>query len=72
MSRAQERRAEERRAEAANITPSEKDTPEEPKEKPINDTHPLWTKHPNDCSDEEYREFYRKVFLDFKSDPEKN
>lgn len=36
------------------------------KEKPINDTHPLWTKHPNDCTDEEYREFYRKVFLDFK------
>lgn len=39
---------------------------EEPKEKPINDIHPLWTKHPNDCTDEEYREFYRKVFLDFK------
>ena len=39
---------------------------EEPKEKPINDTKPLWTKHPNDCSDEEYKEFYRKVFLDFK------
>ena len=27
---------------------------------------PLWTKHPNECSDEEYREFYRKVFLDYK------
>ncbi len=39
---------------------------EEPEEKPINDTTPLWTKHPNDCTDEEYREFYRKVFLDFK------
>lgn len=39
---------------------------EEPKEKPINDTKPLWTKHPNDCTDEEYKEFYRKVFLDFK------
>lgn len=39
---------------------------EEPKEKPINETKPLWTKHPNDCTDEEYREFYRKVFLDFK------
>lgn len=38
----------------------------EPKEKPINDTHPLWTKHPNDCEEEEYKEFYRKVFLDFK------
>ncbi|MBR1599418.1 MAG: molecular chaperone HtpG [Lachnospiraceae bacterium] len=36
------------------------------KEKPINETHPLWTKHPNDCTEEEYKEFYRKVFLDFK------
>ena len=32
----------------------------------ISDIHPLWTKHPNECSDEEYREFYRKVFLDYK------
>lgn len=39
---------------------------EEPAEKPINDIHPLWTRHPNECSDEEYKEFYRKVFLDFK------
>ncbi|MDE5863585.1 MAG: molecular chaperone HtpG [Lachnospiraceae bacterium] len=39
---------------------------QEPKEKPINDTKPLWTKHPNDCTEEEYKEFYRKVFLDFK------
>ena len=38
----------------------------ESKEKPVNDTKPLWTKHPNDCTEEEYREFYRKVFLDFK------
>ncbi|MBE5925299.1 MAG: molecular chaperone HtpG [Lachnospiraceae bacterium] len=42
------------------------ETTEEPKEKPINDTHPLWTKHPNDCTEEEYKEFYRKTFLDFK------
>lgn len=33
---------------------------------PINDTTPLWTKHPNECSDEEYKEFYTKVFHDFK------
>ena len=32
----------------------------------ISDIHPLWTKHPNECSDEEYREFYRKVFMDYK------
>ena len=33
---------------------------------PINDTHPLWNKHPNECTEEEYKEFYRKVFMDFK------
>ncbi len=33
---------------------------------PLNDIHPLWSKHPNECSDEEYQEFYRKVFLDYK------
>ena len=32
----------------------------------ISDTHPLWTKHPNECTDEEYKAFYRKVFLDYK------
>lgn len=32
----------------------------------LNDTHPLWLKHPNECTEEEYKEFYRKVFLDFK------
>ena len=32
----------------------------------ISDIHPLWTKHPNECSDEDYQEFYRKVFLDYK------
>ncbi|MBO5145581.1 MAG: molecular chaperone HtpG [Lachnospiraceae bacterium] len=33
---------------------------------PLNDTHPLWTKHPNECTKEEYIEFYRKVFADYK------
>ena len=32
----------------------------------LSDPNPLWTKHPNDCTEEEYREFYRKVFLDYK------
>lgn len=32
----------------------------------LSDTHPLWTKHPNECDDEDYRSFYRKVFLDYK------
>ena len=32
----------------------------------LNETAPLWTRHPNDCSKEEYLEFYRKVFQDYK------
>ena len=33
--------------------------------KPLNDTHPLWLKNPRDCTDEEYKSFYTKVFHDF-------
>ncbi len=32
----------------------------------LNETRPLWTKHPNECTKEEYLEFYRKVFQDYK------
>ncbi len=32
----------------------------------LSDTAPLWTKHPNDCTEEEYKSFYRKVFMDYK------
>ena len=32
----------------------------------ISDTNPLWMKHPNDCTEEEYKDFYRKVFNDYK------
>lgn len=32
----------------------------------ISTTTPLWMKHPNDCTDEEYKEFYRTVFNDYK------
>ncbi len=32
----------------------------------LNDTNPLWAKHPNECTKEEYLEFYRKVFQDYK------
>ncbi len=33
---------------------------------PLNDVHPLWAKTPKDCTEEEYKEFYRHVFLDYK------
>ncbi len=41
---------------------------EEEKEEPapLNDINPLWNKRPNDCTEEEYKEFYHKVFMDFK------
>lgn len=41
----------------------EDDTPSEPK--PINNTTPLWMKKPSECTDEEYKKFYRNVFMDF-------
>ena len=41
--------------------PAEKQPP-----KPVNDTHPLWLKRPQDCTEDEYKEFYRKVFADYR------
>ena len=43
-----------------------KDENEPKKPEPINDTHPLWLKNPSDCTEEEYKDFYRKVFNDWK------
>ncbi len=33
---------------------------------PLNDVDPLWNRHPNECTEEQYRDFYRKVFMDYK------
>ncbi len=43
----------------------EKEGEEKEEPKPINDTNPLWMKKPSECTDEEYKAFYHKVFLDF-------
>lgn len=43
-----------------------KDDNKDEKNKPINDTTPLWQKNSSDCTKEEYNEFYRKVFADFR------
>ncbi len=52
--------------EKADVIADEKDEGQKPEEpKPINDTNPLWLKNPKDCTDEEYKDFYRKVFFDF-------
>lgn len=57
--------------ENAEAEPAEPEKDEDGKEKepeapkPINNTTPLWMKKPSDCTDEEYKEFYRNVFMDF-------
>lgn len=50
----------------ADADATEAAKPAKKKKQPLNDTTPLWTKHPNDCTDEEYKEFYHKVFHDYK------
>ncbi len=40
--------------------------PDEKSEKPVNDTHPLWQKAPSECTPDDYRAFYRKVFHDYR------
>ncbi|HEX2925169.1 MAG TPA: molecular chaperone HtpG [Ruminiclostridium sp.] len=46
--------------------PKEGEEKTEPKKpEPLNDTQPLWLKNPKDCTDEEYKQFYTKVFHDF-------
>lgn len=49
---------------SANEDTEEKEDTEAPA--PINDTTPLWLKNPSDCTEDEYKEFYRKVFHDYR------
>ncbi len=58
----------EKKDEAADTEKKEEEKKFKIKKRPelINETHPLWTKHPNECTKEEYQEFYRKVFHDYK------
>ena len=39
---------------------------EKPEEKPLNDTNPLWNENPSQVKEDQYKEFYRKVFMDYK------
>lgn len=52
--------------EEAKAEEFEEEDEDENAPKPLNDIHPLWTKTPADCKDEEYIDFYQHVFLDFK------
>jgi molecular chaperone HtpG len=51
-----------------NEKKEEKDSEDNIERIPLNDTKPLWMKAPKDCTDEEYKEFYRKVFNEY-NDP---
>ncbi len=75
LNRAPEPEADESETEpAAEDGAKEEDKASDDKEKedkartfdPLNETVPLWTRHPNDCTREEYLEFYRKLFNDYK------
>ncbi len=52
--------------EMVEVSPAKEKVKIEKRPVSLSDIHPLWTKHPNECSDEDYKEFYRKVFLDYK------
>ena len=62
----EEREKEDGTKEIVEVTPARERVKINKRPVSLSDTHPLWAKHPNDCTDEEYREFYRKVFLDYK------
>jgi molecular chaperone HtpG len=63
-------KVEEKKEEIVDAAVNEDGTVEEAKPEkkpePINEISPLWTKHPNDCKDEDYKKFYRDVFHDYK------
>ncbi len=65
-----EEETEEKKDDVVDAEVNEDGTAAEVKEKkgpqPINNPHPLWAKHPNECTEEEYKEFYRNVFHDYK------
>ncbi len=62
----EEREKEDGTKETVEITPERKRAKIIRRPQLLNDVHPLWTKHPNDCTEDEYKEFYRKVFMDYK------
>ena len=62
----EERENENGEKETVEISPAKEKVKINKRPVSLSDTHPLWTKHPNDCTDEDYKEFYRKVFMDYK------
>ena len=62
----EERETEDGKKETVEISPARDMVKINKRPVSLSDIHPLWSKHPNDCTDEEYKEFYRKVFMDYK------
>ena len=62
----EERENEQGEKETVEVSPARNQVKIRKRPVSISDIHPLWTKHPNDCTEEEYKAFYRKVFLDYK------
>ncbi len=62
----EERENEDGTKETVEISPRTEKLKIEKRPVPINETTPLWTKQPGDCTEEEYKKFYRDVFQDYK------
>lgn len=54
------------KTEKAEVVDEKEGEKKEEAPKPINEVHPLWAKHPNEVKEDDYKEFYRKVFRDYK------
>ena len=64
--RYEEREKEDGSKETVEVSPAKDQRKIVKRPVPLNDINPLWAKTPSDCTDDEYRDFYRKVFMDYK------
>ena len=62
----EEKTGEDGNKEIVEVSPAREQLKIQKRPQPINDTNPLWRKHPNEVSKEEYEAFYRKVFMDYR------
>lgn len=62
----EEKTGEDGNKEIVEVSPARERLKIQKRPQPINDTNPLWRKHPNEVSKEEYEAFYRKVFMDYR------
>lgn len=62
----EEREKEDGTKETVEISPATEKAKIHKRPVSVSDTNPLWMRHPNDCTEEEYKAFYRKVFNDYK------